>query len=101
TGSGLLSGLSALADYTMLAEPGNRVLAYSADEWNVLARHEQISELTIREPGCLEIEIWKYSPALFAKEGRVDRLSLFLAMRDSADERVQSALDSLLRGMEW
>jgi hypothetical protein len=31
----------------------------------------------------------------------VDRLSLYLSLKDSADERVQSALDVLLGEMEW
>jgi hypothetical protein len=31
----------------------------------------------------------------------VDRLSLYLSMKDSADERVQSALEMLMEEMEW
>jgi hypothetical protein len=37
------------------------------------------------------IEVWKYDPAIFKKNESVDVLSLFLSLKDSADERVESA----------
>lgn len=101
TGNSSLAGQSALARYTMLAEPKVPVFAFSADEWKVRMQHDQIVELTLPEPGAFEIELWKYNPAPFAHEGKVDRLSLYLSLRDSTDERIQSALDALLGGMEW
>ena len=101
TGSGSLAGQSALARYSMLAEPKVPVFAFSGDEWKVRIQHDQIVALTLPEPGAFEIELWKYAPALFGQEGRVDRLSLYLSLRDSADERIQSALDALWGGMEW
>jgi DNA-binding MarR family transcriptional regulator len=101
TGKGSLAGQSALARYTMLAEPKIPVIAFSADEWKVRLEQDKIFELTLPEPGGCEIELWKYAPALFAEEGRVDRLSLYLSLKDNTDERVQSALDTLLEGMGW
>jgi DNA-binding MarR family transcriptional regulator len=101
TGKGSLAGQSALARYTMLAEPNIPVIAFSADEWKVRLQQDNILKLTLPEPGGFEIELWKYAPAQFAKEGRVDRLSLYLSLKDNTDERVQSALDALLGGMEW
>lgn len=101
TGKGSLAGQSALARYTMLAEPKVPVFAFSADEWKVRLRQDRILELTLPEPGGFEIELWKYAPAQFAEAGRVDRLSLYLSLQDNTDERVQSALDALLGGMEW
>ncbi len=101
TGKGSLAGQSALARYTMLAEPKVPVFAFSADEWKVRLQQDKILELRLPEPGGFEIELWKYAPALFANEGRVDRLSLYLSLKDNTDERVQSALDALVGGMEW
>ncbi len=100
-GKGSLAGQSALARYTMLAEPKIQVIAFSADEWKVRLQQDKILKLTLSEPGSFEIELWKYAPAQFAKEGTVDRLSLYLSLKDNTDERVQSALDALLEGMEW
>jgi DNA-binding MarR family transcriptional regulator len=101
TGKGSLAGQSALARYTMLAEPKIPVIAFSADEWKVRLQQDKILKLTLPEPGGFEIELWKYAPAQFAKEGRVDCLSLYLSLKDNTDERVQSALDALLGGMGW
>ncbi|MCX6089865.1 MAG: MarR family transcriptional regulator, partial [Candidatus Atribacteria bacterium] len=101
TGNGHLAGQSALARYTMLAEPKIPILAFSTDEWKARMQQDKILELTLPEPGAFEIELWKYAPAQFANEGRVDRLSLYLSLRGSTDERIQLALDALLEGMEW
>ena len=64
-------------------------------------QQDKFLELAAPEPGAFEIELWKYAPAHFAQDGTVDRLSLYLSLKDSADERVQSALDVLLGEMEW
>lgn len=101
TRNDILAGQSALAQYTMLAEPKAHVVALSADEWKARMKRDKILELALPEPGAFEIELWKYAPAHFAHEGKVDRLSLYLSLKDSTDERVQSALDELLKGMEW
>jgi hypothetical protein len=57
--------------------------------------------LDIAEPNACELEIWSYSPKLFAKKGVVDRFSLFLSMRKDNDERVQSALEKMMEQVEW
>ncbi len=100
-GNGSLAGQSALARYTMLAEPQIPVIAFSADEWKVRSQEDKIVKLTLPEPGGFEVELWKYDPAQFTKEGMVDRLSLYLSMKDNTDERVQSALNVLLEDMRW
>lgn len=99
--SGSLAGQSALARYTLLSEPKILVFAFSPSEWKTQMQQGKFLELAAPEPEAFEIELWKYAPAYFAKEGMVDRLSLYLSLKDSADERVQSALDMLLGGMEW
>ena len=47
------------------------------------------------------IEAWGYAPELLADDGRVDRLSLYVALRHSPDERVTKALREMLRGIQW
>jgi len=97
----LHAGRTALSQYTLLAEPQIPVFAYSAEAWKERARQTKDFILAVPEQEAVEIEIWKYSPALLAHEGIVDRLSLYLSMRTSAEERTQLALDELLGGMEW
>lgn len=98
---GTLAGQSALARYTMLAEPRAPVLAFSSEEWKARVRGGGIMETALPEPGGYEIELWKYSPEQLARQGVVDRLSLYLSLKDVKDERVQAALDELLAGVEW
>lgn len=97
----LLAGQSAIARYTMLVEPSIPVFALQAKGWKERVQREWILELPFSEMDAFEIELWKYDPNLLAQGGNVDRLSLFLSLKDSADERIQSALDELLKEMEW
>lgn len=99
--SGCMAGQSALARYTQLSEPKVPIFAFSPYEWKTQMQQGEVLEIAVPETGAFEIELWKYAPAHFAKDGTVDRLSLYLSLKDSADERVQSALDELLKGMEW
>jgi hypothetical protein len=55
----------------------------------------------IQDDAELLVEAWRYAPQLFAKDGCVDKLSLFLSLRDMADERVQAALNKMLEEMTW
>ena len=41
----------------------------------------------------MEIEIWKYDPELFAREGVVGPLSPYLSLKDTKDERVEMVLE--------
>ncbi len=95
------AGLSALASYSMLAEPSVPIFALSKDEWKVLCQQHTIIELDMPEQGAIEIELWNYSPALFAQGGIVDRLSLYLSLKHNSDERVSAALEHMMEGFGW
>lgn len=49
------------------------------------------------EESTCKVELWNYSPKLLAKEKSVDKLSLYLSLKDSSDERVQDARKELLK----
>ncbi len=102
-GNLLLSGLSALSAYSMLASPGNTAVAVHRTELSrFLQEHSlQVIDQSETDSDSVEIEVWKYSPAVLATEGKVDRLSLFLSLRESADERVQEALSEMMRDLKW
>ena len=95
------AGLTALAHYSMLVEPANPVFAVSREDWKSLKQRRQIGILPTKEPGSLEIEVWSYAPTLFAKDKLVDRLSLYLSLKDSKDERIEIALEEMLKGQPW
>lgn len=99
----LQSGLSALSSYSMLSSPENTVSAVHRSELARFLRERrfQIIDQSESDAESVEIEVWRYSPDLLATGGRVDRLSLFLSLRESADERVQGALSRMMRDMKW
>jgi len=98
---GMKAGLSALAHFSNLAEFANPVLALEGKQWKRIKTNDNKMILDIVEPNASELEIWSYSPDLFAKKGVVDRFSLFLSMREDNDERVQSALVEMMEQVEW
>ncbi len=95
------AGLTALADYTMLAEPANPVIALSREDWKFLKQRHRVHVFPSPEPGALEIEVWSYAPSLFAKDKMVDRLSLYLSLKESRDERVEGALEEMMEELQW
>jgi DNA-binding MarR family transcriptional regulator len=95
------TGLDALAHYSMLAEPGIITLALSRVAWKALQQTERFETVRMDDLGATVVEIWSYAPTLFADGGWVDRLSLYLSLREAQDERVQGALDEMIKEVSW
>jgi hypothetical protein len=53
------------------------------------------------EENSVRLEAWTYNPLLLGDQETVDRLSLYLSLRDSPDERVQKQLEELIEGAAW
>ena len=98
---GLAAGLSALATYSALAGPAVPVVALDRVKARSLLDARGVQELPTADEAELEVEVWSYEPGLLSEGAAVDRLSLYLSLRDDTDERVQSALDELMRGVTW
>jgi hypothetical protein len=94
-----IAGLSALAHYSMLAEPPVPVLACSANDWTAVER--KLAVVPYADGGSVEIEIWKYRPDLLAENQFVDKLSLYLSLQEQSDERVAAARDEMIRTIAW
>jgi hypothetical protein len=96
----LFSGLSALAERTMLATPNREILAISHTDWN--RKYRDIAGTTV-PPGDapIEVELWRYDPKPLSVDGLVDPLSLYLSVRDEQDERVEQAREQLLKEFTW
>ena len=90
-----ISGVNALSEYSMLNKEKNDTYAIAKEE----ARRLQIR--TDKEYGETRIEIWRNNPCFFSKNGIVDKLSLFLAMKDMDDERIQIELETMINNMIW
>jgi hypothetical protein len=59
-----------------------------------------------KDEGKICLEVWKYSPGriwgdLFRFHNSVDPLSLYISLQDSADERVEMAMEQIIREFQW
>ena len=45
---------------------------------------------------CLNVQLWKYNPSYFAREGRVDPVSLACTFKGNDDERIEMSIEELL-----
>jgi hypothetical protein len=95
-----LAGLSALARYSMLAEPQWPIYAMGPAQWKTATR-AGIEILPEHQSGTWEWEVWHYNPALVPGTETVDPLSLTLSLQGNADERVQIALGELKERFPW
>ena len=88
----LESGYSALAEYSMLNTPNVR--CYAAErisQWkDVMSNSLQNSQVQVA------VEMWRYNPRKLSTRNAVDELSLALALREDADERVEEAVEEML-----
>lgn len=89
------SGINALSEYTMINNEKGHCYAIAKGE------DKKLSVATDKEFGTNTIEIWRYNPRLLSQTGMVDRLSLYLSLKDSEDERIQIELDNLTRQIQW
>ncbi len=98
------SGLTALSEYTMISEPEIPEYAIGLSEFNKLSKEKNCFEL-VKYPDDAEfiLEIWNYSPNIIAdiKKMIVDKLSLILCFKNTNDERVNQALENLIKEIKW
>jgi hypothetical protein len=97
----LQAGLPALSRHTMLADDGNAVVAMSAAEYERARSEERLQELPFADEDSSVVERWRYRPGLLSDGPTVDPLSLYLSLRGDQDERVHSALNELMDGVQW
>ena len=53
------------------------------------------------EEKVIQLELWKYDPALFAKYGIVDPVSLSMCFEENVDERIEGSVEDYLEGYKW
>lgn len=91
----LMSGYSALSEYSMLNPPAVGCYAVeSVSKWEKNAS----GKLQNSDDQCA-VELWRYDPQKLACGEIVDRLSLALALREDKDERIEEAIEEMLDGV--
>lgn len=94
-----LAGLSALSQYSMLNPPKLPTYAVAIHDWTW--GNSAVKRVEGPEDAAFELELWSYNPDLFAKDGIVDPFSLYLSLRETQDERVEAALEQMMRRIKW
>jgi DNA-binding transcriptional regulator YhcF (GntR family) len=95
-----LAGLSALAEMTMINSPSLPVYAIGVEEYRQTTIPKGF-QLTHIDEADFELEIWNYNPILFSKNEKVDPFSLYLSLRETTDERIETALEELMEKIQW
>jgi len=100
------AGFTALDEFSMLEGPECPVYALNAKSWEAFRKTHVQEELPFKnerevEDADAEIEVWSYDPNLFAKDGFVDPLSLYVSLRGIDDPRVEIALEELMEKASW
>lgn len=91
----MASGVNALSAYTMINEEPHR--CYAVDKNGM----KHIGVEYDKRFGDNKIEVWKYAPRVLSATGVVDRLSLYLSLKDEKDDRIQIELQRLIDEMRW
>jgi len=89
----VLAGESALARYTTLIDPPEKIYAISPGAWAKLKAG--IEEIPVADEFSCILQVWRYDPGILESSGVVDPYSLWLSMKHTADDRLQIALDKL------
>lgn len=89
------SGINALSEYTMINRNESCCYAIAKGE------DKKLSIAIDKEFGVNTIEVWRYNPLLLSNTGTVDKLSLYLSLKDTEDERIQIELENLINQIQW
>lgn len=72
------------------------------EEHAVYKGEEAIDQLEIVDvrheewENCLTLQLWKYNPSYFARNGHVDPISLICTFKENDDERIEMSIEELL-----
>ncbi len=95
-----LAAESALAQMSMLSAPERIVIAASGDTIQI-AKQAGIRFEQQSLPDAVAVQIWRYPLTLHDTGLCVDPLSLWLSLRESADDRIQLALKEIEENFPW
>ena len=89
----LMSGYTALSEYTMMNPPAVKCVA--ADSISAWEKRSSVRLQNSKDQ--YEVQLWRYDPKKLVTDHCVDRLSLALALGDDRDERVEEAVEEMLQ----
>ena len=99
--SGIVSGVSALSHYSSLNPDEQICYAFDSVTFKALDLNN-IKGLNTQD-GPVVLEIWRYPPLVPSgntEKRYVDKLSLYLSLRNEKDPRIEKELEIMLKSME-
>lgn len=101
----LHANTSALAEYADLNPGKQKFYAIEKTVFNGLEKNNTLVNRNEYE-GRYAIEVWKYNPLILVNNlskarSVTDPLSLYLSLKDNPDERVQMALEQIIKKFIW
>ena len=94
------TNMNALAYYTNINDDGINYYAISHADFLKLKKEEKI-KTTSNYDGDYIVELWRYDPGITTDTNYVDPLSLYLAYKNSEDERIEMALEQIINDYTW
>lgn len=91
----LESGYFALSKHSMLNTPNIRCYASNT----ISAWQESAANALQDSRSQIAIELWRYDPQKLSHDETVDVLSLALSLREDSDERVEEAVEEMLKDL--
>lgn len=89
----LLSGYSALSKVSMLNPP----TLESRAAGSIAALEKYASHRLLNSEEQCAVELWRYDPKRLSQDDHVDRISLALALSGDKDERVEEAIEEMMK----
>ena len=94
-----ISNINALAFYTDLNDDMNIHYAINNNDFVKLVKDGLINE-TSQYDGEYKVELWRYNPNTLTDTEHVDPLSLYLCFRNEHDERIEKALEQIIKSFQ-
>lgn len=93
----LHAGMTALSEATTIASLPKNILAMSAKNARKAMDEGAMDNCPFEEDATIVVEAWAYAPKILSEGPSVDPLSLYLTMKDDPDERVQMAIEQIVK----
>lgn len=91
-----LCGESALSEKTMLNPPAILSKAIYKKDYKNMKNIGTVDPAWSVETDYIELEVWKYDPKLFEKNGVIDEISLAVSLSTIKDERIEMMVEEML-----
>lgn len=88
---GIIGGMEALSHYSNLNPDGQMTRVVTDEELKKIKSEYVLN----KADGTTRIEVWKYPPIL-CEDGYVDRLSLYMTLKEDKDPRVEKELEKMI-----